>query len=111
MSFWEEASGRRDWLAHKLSGQFTAPAPLSQLHENQVGRAPDRSFFQKRDKNMLLPKVSSGDQCDFNYIFLELSKALKQKIHLIRNKNKQTIPQRMSLNAMEKAKSMKNERF
>lgn len=43
--------------------------------------------------------------------FLELSKAMKQKIHLIRNKNKQTIPQRMRLNAMEKAKSMKNERF
>lgn len=43
--------------------------------------------------------------------FLALSKALNQKIHLIRNKNKQTIPQKVSLNAIKKAKHMKKENF
>lgn len=68
-------------------------------------------FFQEGNKNMLLPKAASCDWCDFNYIFLALSKALNQKIHLIRNKNKQTIPQKMSLNAIKKAKCMKKESF
>ena len=76
-------------------------------------------FFQEGNKNMLLPKASSCDRCDFNYIFLALSEALNQKIHLIRNKNKQTIPQKMSLNATQErererereAKSMKKESF
>lgn len=38
---------------------------------------------------------------------MALSKTLNQKIHLIRNKNKQAEPQEMSLNAIVKAKNMK----
>lgn len=67
--------------------------------------------FQEWNKNMLLPKVSSCGQCDFNYIFLALSKALNQKIHLIGNKNKQTIPPKHASKCYKESQELIKGRF
>lgn len=79
----------------QAGGQLTAPGPFSQLHKNQVGQGPDVFFSGRAEKYTFAkssPLVTSVILIKFCLGGRGLSKALKQKICLIRNKNKHTIP-------------------